>query len=67
MMEKTTNDQVAVAMVDEIKQRYSTLRAISMDKGFHNLANQQALKERLECGNYSAHSAMADQIRPHAS
>ncbi|MCU7902330.1 MAG: transposase, partial [Candidatus Thiodiazotropha sp. (ex Lucinoma aequizonata)] len=49
VMEKTTDDQVAVAMVDEIKQRYSTLRAISMDKGFHSPANQQALKERLEC------------------
>lgn len=49
VMEKTTDDQVAVAMVDETKQRFPTLRAVSMDKGFHSPANQQALKARLEC------------------
>lgn len=49
VMEKTTDDQVAVAMVDETKQRYPTLRAVSLDKGFHSPANRQALEERLEC------------------
>ncbi|MCU7889418.1 MAG: transposase, partial [Candidatus Thiodiazotropha sp. (ex Lucinoma aequizonata)] len=65
VMEKTTDDQVAVAMVDEIKQRYSTLRAISMDKGFHSPANQQALKERLECAVLpkKGRRSQADQAR----
>jgi len=49
VMEKTTDDQVAIAMVDETQQRFPRLRAISMDKGFHSPANQTALKERLEC------------------
>ena len=49
VMEKTTDDQVAIAMVDETQQRFPRLRAISMDKGFHSPANQAALKERLEC------------------
>lgn len=49
VMEKTSDDQVAVAMVDETKQRFPTLRALSLDKGFHSPANQQALKERLQC------------------
>ena len=49
VMEKTTDDQVAIAMVDETQQRFPRLRAISMDKGFHSPANQAALKERLDC------------------
>lgn len=49
VMEKTTDDQVAVAMVDETRQRFPTLRTLSLDKGFHSPANQQALQKRLEC------------------
>ena len=49
VMEKTTDDQVAIAMVDETKQRFPALRAVSMDKGFHSPDNQEALKSRLEC------------------
>jgi transposase, IS5 family len=49
VMEKTTDDQVAIALVDETQQRFPQLRAISMDKGFHSPANQAALKERLDC------------------
>ena len=49
VMEKSTDDQVAVAMVDETRQRFPALRAVSMDKGFHSPGNQKALKSRLEC------------------
>jgi len=49
VMEKTTDDKVAVAMVEETKKKFPTLRAVSMDKGFHSPANQKALKEQLEC------------------
>jgi len=49
VMERTTDDQVAIAMVDETLQRFPRLRAISMDKGFHSPANQVALKARLDC------------------
>jgi hypothetical protein len=49
VMEKSTDDQVAIAMVDETRQRYPTLRAVSMDKGFHSPGNQAGLQSRLEC------------------
>lgn len=48
VMEKCTDDQVAVTMARETKERFSPLRAVSMDKGFHSPANQAALAERLE-------------------
>ncbi len=49
VMVKSTDEQVAVAMVGEAKQRFRSLRAVSMDKGFHSPANQEFLKSRLEC------------------
>jgi hypothetical protein len=49
VMVKSTDDQVAFAMVGETKQKFPTLRAVSMDKGFHSPANQEVLKSRLEC------------------
>jgi hypothetical protein len=49
VMVKSTDDQVAFAMVGETKQKFPTLRAVSMDKGFHSPANQEVLKPRLDC------------------
>jgi transposase, IS5 family len=49
VMVKMTDDKVAFAMVGETKQRYSKLRAVSMDKGFYSPANQAVLKSRLAC------------------
>ncbi len=48
VMEKTTDDQVAITMVNETKQRFPGLRAVSMDKGFHSPNNQTELKSSLE-------------------
>jgi hypothetical protein len=48
VMEKTTDDQVAIAMVNDTKQRFPGLRSVSMDKGFHSPNNQTELKSRLE-------------------
>lgn len=48
VMEKKTDDQVAVSMVDEAKKRFPTLNACSFDKGFHSPENQTALKAQLE-------------------
>jgi transposase, IS5 family len=47
VMQKTSDDQVALAMVSEAKKRFATLHACSFDKGFHSPANQIALKEQL--------------------
>jgi len=49
VMVKSTDDRVAFAMVGETKQKFSKLRAVSMDKGFYSPANQEVLKPRLDC------------------
>jgi len=49
VMEKATDDQVAVSMIDETRKLFPGLDVVSMDKGFHSPANQAALKERLKC------------------
>ena len=48
VMEKTTDDQIAVAIVKETQTRFSCLHTISMDKGFHSKTNQTELKEILK-------------------
>jgi len=48
VMEKQTDDQVAVLMVEQSQARFPHLRVVSFDKGFHSPANRQALEERLE-------------------
>ena len=48
VMEKQTDDQVAVSMVADAKKRFPHLNACSFDKGFHSPANQIALREHLE-------------------
>lgn len=45
VMEKQTDDSVAVSIVTEAKKRYESLAAISFDKGFHSPENQCALKK----------------------
>jgi hypothetical protein len=44
VMENTTDDAIAVSIVEESKQRFGTLHSISMDKGFHTKENQIKLK-----------------------
>ena len=48
VMEKETDEQVAVCMVKETKERYDTLSQCSFDKGFHSPSNQKALRELLK-------------------
>lgn len=48
VMEKQTDDQVAVAMVSETKERFPDLATCSFDKGFHSPDNQKRLSEILE-------------------
>ena len=47
VMQKQTDDQVAVPMVAEAKKRFAQLVACSFDKGFHSAANQIALHDHL--------------------
>jgi len=48
VMEKTTDDQIAVSIVKQTQKRFPSLKAMSMDKGFHSPSNQTQLKEMLE-------------------
>lgn len=48
VMEKKTDDQVAVSMVEEAKKRFPGLKMCSFDKGFHSPENQATLAELLE-------------------
>ena len=48
VMEGTTDDAIAVPIVQETKQRFGTLHSVSMDKGFHSKDNQAKLKELVE-------------------
>jgi hypothetical protein len=48
VMQKQTDDQMAVSMVKETQERFPGLRICSFDKGFHSPANQQELKGLLD-------------------
>ena len=48
VMEKQTDDKVAVDMVTETRRRFPELAVTSFDKGFHSPANQEELKNHLE-------------------
>lgn len=45
VMEKTTDDAIAVSIVEETKQRFSSVHSISMDKGFHSKDKRDRLEE----------------------
>ena len=45
VMEKTTDDAIAVHIVEKTKQRFEALRSVSMDKGFHSVDNQTQLRK----------------------
>jgi transposase, IS5 family len=45
VMEKTTDDQVALDLIADAQTRFPTIASASFDKGFHSPANQSALAE----------------------
>lgn len=48
VMERETDDKIAVEMVAESQKRYARLAIASFDKGFHNPQNQKDLRDLLE-------------------
>ena len=48
VMQRITDDAIAVDMVEETRQRFGTLRSVSLDKGFHSKSNQTRLREVVE-------------------
>ena len=47
VMEKQTDERVAVPMVEETKKRFQELNSCSFDKGFHSLSNREILGKML--------------------
>lgn len=48
VMEKETDEQIAVSMVRETQKRFPALALCSFDKGFHSPSNQKELRHVLE-------------------
>jgi IS5 family transposase len=48
VMQKKTDDQVTVSMIEETLKRFSRLTACSFDKGFYTPGNREELREKLE-------------------
>jgi hypothetical protein len=48
VMENITDDQIAVQITKETKERFATLKSCSYDKGFHSPKNQEDLRKELE-------------------
>lgn len=48
VMENQTDDQVAVEITRETKERFPSLKSCSYDKGFHSPQNQQDLRNELD-------------------
>jgi hypothetical protein len=48
VMEKQTDDQIAVSMITEARERFPKLNACSFDKGFHSPTNQAELTQQLD-------------------
>lgn len=65
VMEKVTDDRVAVSVIEETKARFRQLESVSMDKGFHSPANQTRLKQlvRLAVLPKKGRLSEADRVR----
>jgi len=48
VMEKTTDDKIAVPLVKDTQQRFPQVATMSFDKGFHSPENQRALSALLD-------------------
>jgi IS5 family transposase len=48
VMGKTTDDQIAVPITKQTKERFACLAAVSYDKAFHSPGNQAELKQHVE-------------------
>lgn len=48
VMEKLTDDKIAIEMVTETQKQFPNLVCVSFDKGYHSKENQKGLKEHLE-------------------
>jgi hypothetical protein len=67
VMEKQTDDQVAIDMVSETKKRFPALSTCSFDKGFHSPNNQKVLNERLDTVALPRKGKRSEKAKAHES
>ena len=48
VMEKQTDDKIAVSIIFDAKQKFKNIKSCSFDKGFHSPSNQKKLSELLD-------------------
>jgi IS5 family transposase len=63
VMEKKTDDEIAVPMVDETKKRFPNFSTCSFDKGFHSPNNQKELNEKLDVVALKRKGRLSQQAR----
>ena len=62
-MEKQTDDQVAVPLIEETQRRFADLKTCSFDKGFHSPSNQVELAKRLDVVALPSKGRPAKKVR----
>jgi len=67
VMEKETDDQVAIQMIRETKERFSALSTCSFDKGFHSSNNQQVLSDLLDTAALPRKGKLSEKNKAHES
>lgn len=63
VMEKQTDNQVAIAMINETKNRFPEFNICSFDKGFHSPENQRVLNELLGVAALPRKGKLSQQAR----
>src|SRR6202022_4117104 len=63
IMQKKTDDQVAVPMVDATKKRFSSFSTCRFDKGFHSPNNQKELSEKLDVVALKRKGRLSQKVR----
>jgi len=48
VMEKQTDDKIAVSIIFDVRQKFKNIKSCSFDKGFHSPSNQKDLSELLD-------------------
>lgn len=63
VMEKETDEQIAIPMVRQTKAMFPTLSNCSFDKGFHSLQNQKQLGEELDVVALKRKGKLSERIK----
>jgi hypothetical protein len=65
VMQKQTDDQIALPLVEDIARHFPAVKSISMDKGFHSPENQRRLAEVIDFPVLPKKGKRSDTQRAH--